>query len=175
MHKGEILLDDKYVILFEYFRQCPYLKNLLSIASEADKGNTVILPQGASPMWQYQEKFDTLGNYEAVIEPYPSVYEDFQINCYEWYDVNDTRPPQYNENVLTYQEVSNVCKWVKEQNELRNFPEIGEKIVSIECNPFVPQIRYVDNDTNTVGYFVTVRIRYVNRFKRACVEYAIDD
>jgi hypothetical protein len=162
---------DRYAILFEYFRQCPYLKNLMSIASEANKGNTVILPQGASPAVQYNESVDALGDYQCIIEPYPSVYEDFQINCYEWYDVNDNNPPSLNENVLTYQEVVNVCNWIKAQNEANNFPDIGEMIVSIECNPFVPQIRYVDTDTNTVGYFITVRLRYVNRIPRKTVEY----
>jgi hypothetical protein len=103
------------------------------------------------------------------------VYEDFQINCYEWYDVNDTNPPQFNENVLTYQEVVGVCDWVKAQNEANNFPDIGEMIISIECNPFVPQIRYVDPVTNTVGYFITVRLRYVNRTQRKTVEYGIED
>lgn len=166
---------DKYANLFNYFRQCPYLKNLMSIASESNKGQTVILPQGASPVVQYQERFDTLGGYECTIEPYPSIYEDFQINCYEWYDVNDTNPPQFNENVLTYQEVVGVCDWVKAQNEANNFPDIGEMIISIECNPFVPQIRYVDPVTNTVGYFITVRLRYVNRTQRKTVEYGIED
>ena len=66
---------------------------------------------------EYQEKFDVNGYYECTIEPYPSVYEDFQINCYEWYDVNDTSPPQFNENVLTYQEVVGVCDWIKSQNK----------------------------------------------------------
>lgn len=164
---------NKYGVLFEYFRQCPYLKNLMSIASDMDRGNTVILPQGSSPAVQYQEKFDSLGNYECIISPYPSVYEDFQINCYEWYDVKDTNPPKFNENVLTYEEVCGVCEWVKEQNEKNNFPEIGEYIVSIECNPFVPQIRYVDPDTNTVGYFITVRLRYVNRMNTKTVEYEL--
>ena len=166
---------DKYANLFNYFRQCPYLKNLMSIASESNKGNTVILPQGASPVVQYQERFDTLGGYECTIEPYPSIYEDFQINCYEWYDVKDTNPPQFNGNVLTYQEVVGVCDWVKAQNEANNFPDIGEMIISIECNPFVPQIRYVDPVTKTVGYFITVRLRYVNRTQRKTVEYGIED
>jgi hypothetical protein len=166
---------DKYANLFNYFRQCPYLKNLMSIASESNKGQTVILPQGASPVVQYQERFDTLGGYECTIEPYPSIYEDFQINCYEWYDVKDNNPPQFNENVLTYQEVVGVCDWVKAQNEVNNFPDIGEMIISIECNPFVPQIRYVDPVTNTVGYFITVRLRYVNRTQRKTVEYGIED
>lgn len=166
-------MANKYGILFDYFRKCPYLSSLMSIASNADRGNTVILPQGASPVVRYIENFDNLGFYNCTIEPYPSVYEDFQINCYEWYDVKDTNPPKFNENVLTYEEVCGVCEWVKEQNENNNFPDIGEKIVSIECNPFVPQIRYVDPDTNTVGYFITVRLRYVNATRIKSVEYEL--
>lgn len=166
-------MANKYGILFEYFRKCPYLSNLMSIASDTNRGNTVILPQGSSPVVQYQEGFNVNDGYECEIVPYPSIYEDFQINCYEFYDVKDNNPPTYNENVLTYEEVCGVCDWVKEQNDNNNFPEIGEKIVSIECNPFVPQIRYVDPDTNTVGYFITVRLRYVNRTQRKYVEYEI--
>jgi hypothetical protein len=162
---------DKYTSLFDYFRQCPYLKNLMSIASESNRGKTVILPQGASQTVEYQEELDVNGYYECKVVPYPSVYEDFQINCYEWYDVKDTNPPKFNENVLTYQEVCGVCDWVKEQNDAENFPDIGERMVSIECNPFVPQIRYVDPDTNTVGYFITVRVRYVNRALGKVIEH----
>ena len=107
----------KYAKLFEYFRKCPYLKNLMSIATDSDRGKTVILPQGASPVVQYQEAVDVNGGYECVIEPYPSIYEDFQINCFELYDAKDNSPPQFNENVLTYEDVCGVCDWVKEQNE----------------------------------------------------------
>ena len=166
---------DKYGTLFEYFRQCPYLENLMSIAGESDWGNTVILPQGASPAVQYQERLDVCGYYECTIEPYPSVYEDFQINCFVKTDPRDDSAPLDNYNVLKYNEVVGVCDWVKEQNEANNFPDIGEMIVSIECNPFVPQIRYVDPDTNTVGYFITVRLRYVNRTPRKTVEYEFTD
>lgn len=162
-----------YKSLFNYFRQCPYLKNLMSIASNTQRGNTVILPQGASPKVQYIENIDNLGFYNCTISPYPSVYEDFQINCYEWYDTKDNNPPQYNENVLTYEEVCSVCQWIEEQNDNNNFPDVGEKIISIECNPFVPQIRYVDDTTNTVGYFITVRLRYVNKSNIKCVEYEL--
>lgn len=166
---------DKYANLFEYFRECPYLSSLMSIAAESKRGNTVILPQGASPAVQYQESIDATGMYECNIVPYYSVYEDFQINCYAWYDVKDTSSPISNVNVLTYQEVCGVCEWIKEQNDNEHFPQIGEKIVSIECNPFVPQIRYVDADTNTVGYFITVRLRYVNREKAKVRYYDLED
>ena len=156
---------DKIANLFDYFRQCPKLSDLWSIAATENIGVRVILPQGASPARQYRESIDSIGEYNCDIIPYPSVYEDFQINCYEWYDENDSNPPQHNENVLSYDEVKAICDWISEQDAARNFPDIGENIVSIECNPFVPQIRYVNQVENTVGYFITVRIRYVNRAK----------
>ena len=165
----------KYAKIFEYFRQCPQLADLWSIASTEKIGNRVILPQGASPVVQYQEKSDLYGGYECEIVPYPSIYEDFQINCYEWYDVKDGSVPEYNINVLSLEEVQKICDWVKEQNDNDNFPDINEKIVSIECNPFVPQIRYVNPEENTVGYFITVRLRYVNRTQRKTVEYGDTD
>ena len=165
----------KYANLFEYFRQCPELEDLWSIASTEEMGVRVILPQGASPKHQYQDGTDVYGNYQCEIVPYPSIYEDFQINCYEWYDVNDDSSPLKNENVLTLEQVTSICDWVEAQNNANNFPVIGEKIVSIECNPFVPQIRYVNPEENTVGYFITVRLRYVNRAERKSIEYEYTD
>ena len=165
----------KYAKIFEYFRQCPELFDLWSIAATEDIGKRVILPQGASPAVQYQEFIDNTGGYNCEIVPYPSVYEDFQINCYEWYDVKDGSDPAKNENVLSLEAVQSICDWVKSQNDANNFPDIDEKVVSIECNPFVPQIRYVNPEENTVGYFITVRLRYVNRAQRKSVEYECED
>lgn len=165
----------KYAKIFEYFRQCPELADLWSIAATEDIGKRVILPQGASPAVQYQEFIDNTGGYNCEIVPYPSVYEDFQINCYEWYDVKDGSDPARNENVLSLEAVQSICDWVKEQNDANNFPHIEEKIVSVSCEPFTPQIRYVNPEENTVGYFITVRLRYVNRAQRKTVEYGDTD
>ena len=165
----------KYAKIFEYFRQCPELANLWSIAATENIGNRVIIPQGASPVVQYQEFIDNLGGYNCEIVPYPSIYEDFQINCFEWYDVKDGSAPDQNANVLSLEAVQCICDWVAKQNDDNNFPDIGEQVVSIECNPFVPQIRYVNPEENTVGYFITVRLRYVNRARRKPVEYECTD
>lgn len=168
-------MTNKYAKLFEYFRACPELSDLWSIAATEERGVRVILPQGASPVVQYREKFDVYDNYECEIEPYPSIYEDFQINCYDWYDTGDDSNPSANVNVLTLEQVMSICEWISAQNEAENFPDIGERVVSLEVNPFVPQIRYVNPEENTVCYFITVRLRYVNRKaqrKSVCYEAA---
>lgn len=165
----------KYANIVNYFRQCPELKQLLGIAGIEERGNCVILPQGASPAVQFSDKTDVYGNYEATIEPYATVYEDFQINCYKWYDANDTSRPDGNVNVLSYDEVQSVCDWVRKQNNNNNFPDIGEKVVSIDCEPFVPQIQYVNSQEEIVAYFITVRVRYVNPLKKKVVEYVLED
>lgn len=166
----------KYAEIFNYFRQCPLLADLWSIGAVEEMGNSVILPQGASPAVQYNEQIDVAGNYNCEIVPYPSIYEDYQINCYRFYDNKDSNKPSSNINVLTIEEVQEICDWVKEQNDSGNLPQItGEKVVAVECVPFVPQIRYVNTTENTIAYFITARIRYVNRMQRRTIEYVDND
>ena len=166
----------KYTEIFNYMRTCPQLADLWSIGAAEDVGVSVILPQGASPAVQYQEQMDVYGNYECEIVPYPSVYEDYQVNCYKILDSNDGSAPEANINVLSISEVQEVCDWVAEQNALGHLPSItGKKVVSVECNPFVPQIRYVDTQRNIIAYFITVRIRYVNPMRQRSVTYDAED
>ena len=165
-------MANKYVEIFNYLRQCPQLSDLWCIAGTEDIGNRVILPQGASPVYQYNEQIDIYGNYVCDIVPYPSVYEDYQINCFSYYDANDSSAPANNVNILELQQVQEICDWIAEQDKNGNLPKItGRKVVSIECNPYVPQIRYVNPEENTVGYFITVRIRYVNNEIRKSREF----
>ena len=161
-------------ILFDYFRQCPQLEDLLIIAGKQEARKSIILPQGSSAKRQTNDGFDVNGNYHCDMIPYPSVYEDLHINCFRRYDVKDTSL-YGNVNALNYDEVKSICEWVEEQDNINNFPEIGENIVSIECLPFVPQIRYIDEENNVVCYFITVRLRYVNRTPRKTVEYEFTD
>lgn len=161
---------NKYANLFNYFRQCPMLSKLWSVAAVEEHGVRVILPQGASPAWQYRERKDVYGNYYCDKIPNVSLFEDFQINCYEWYDTKDNSNPESNLNVLTLEEVESICEWIKEQDNARNYPDIGEDIVSIECEPFVPQIRDVIPEEDTICYFITVRIRYVNKAETVPIE-----
>ena len=162
--------------LFSYLRQCPQLADLWSIGATEDVGVRVILPQGASQIVQYAEKQDVYGNYQCEIVPYPSVYEDYQINCYEIFDSADDNATDSNINVISFDDVQAICDWIAIQNENGNLPNItGKKIISIECNPFVPQVRYVNTAENVIAYFITVRMRYVNTAQRRCIEYEAEN
>ena len=152
--------------IFDYMRTCPELTDLWSIGATEDVGVKVVLPQGASPKVRYDEFEDSTGMYNCDIIPYDSVYEDYQINCYQHLDANDRNAPRYNVNVLSFDEVQSICDWIEEQNDKENFPKIsGKKVIAVECYPFVPQIRFVDELRNIIGYFITIRIRYVNTAK----------
>ena len=151
--------------LFDFLRTCPQLNDLWSIGATEDVGVSVILPQGSSQVYRYNEQVDGLGNYECDMIPNESIFEDYQINLYKPYIAQDTSEPQYNINVLNYDECQSVCDWIMEQNSLRNLPTItGLNVVSIECNPITPQVLYVNVEEDVIGYFITVRLRYVNPY-----------
>lgn len=161
-----------YAKLFEWFRGCPELSELLTVAATENEGVNVIFPLGASEVRRINEYTNVNNEYVCEIIPYESVYEEFQINCYRAYDVRDETAPAQNVNVLTLSEVSRVCEWIKNKDEREEFPDADEQIVSMECVPFVPQIQYINPEEGTVGYFVTVRVRYVNRAKKREMTYA---
>lgn len=154
--------------IFSYMRTCPRLANLWSIGAVEEIDTSVIIPQGASEVYQIQEELDVLGTYEATFEPFPSVYEDYQINCYKFYDTKDSSSPNANINVMSLDEVQSVCDWIESQNNTGNLPNI-KGVISVEANPFVPQVAYVNEQENIIAYFITLRVRYVNPRKRRVV------
>ena len=165
-------MNNEYAEIFNYLRQCQQLSDLWSIAGIEEAGNKIILPKGASPVYQYDEKIDIYGNYSCDIIPYPSIYKDYQINCFVQYDVKDSSEPDKNVNVLELQNVQEICDWITEQDDVGNLPKItGKKVVNIECLPITPLALYVTPEESTMGYFITVRIRYVNNAIRKCREF----
>ena len=151
------------------------MTDLWSIATVEEIGRKVILSQGASPAWRKNDYFDATGRYICEKIPFPSVWEDYQINLFDWYDPKDDSPPETNENVLVFSDVKKVCDWIEHQDEINNFPQIGEKVVSLEVEPFQPQIRYVNPEENIVAYYITIRLQYVNPRKAKVIEYECED
>ena len=161
-------MASKIVEIFNYMRECPQLSDLWSIAGVEDVNVNVILPQGASAKRQYIDSVDIIDEYQCEIVPYDRYYEDYQINCYKYYDVSDSSSPEINVNVPKFDEVQSICDWVAEQDEALNLPQItGESVVAVETNPHIPQIRFVNEKEGIVCYFITVRIHFKNKAKRS--------
>lgn len=156
-------MTNKYVELFNYFQKCPQLNGLWSIAGMEEQGNKIVLPNGASGLYSYNQYFDIMDNFFFEMNPTSSYYEDYRINCYSFYDEKDSSAPETNVNILELQEVQNICDWIFEQNQNDNLPVItGKKVLAIECLPSIPQVAYVTPEESTIAYFITVRVTYKN-------------
>lgn len=150
----------------DWLMQCPELSALWNISAEASDGANILIPSGTSERRSISDKLDVLGWYEADIRPLPSVYEEFQVNCYKGFAENNN-----DYNVMNFEDVENAIEWVQKQDEAQNFPQFdGKQIVSVDVFPFQPQIRGVSVDSNLVCYYFTLRIRYVNTAKGRAIE-----
>ena len=167
----------KISTLFEYMRQCPQLNNLWSIFGEIEKGSQIIFPRGSSPIYAAEnEGWDVTGEYVGTLAPYPSIFEDFQIDMIQRVDPNDDRNTADNINIVSYDEVERVCNWLLEQNAKRNLPKIeGLKVLSIEPTGTAPIVWSVDDGQQLIIYAITVRLRYVNPNPRIDMRYEAED
>lgn len=162
--------------IITFMRSCPELSNLWAFATTEELGTSVIISRGSSDIFRMEnELIDVCGNYSGDVVPYESIYEDFQILCYKPLDPNDNSSPRNNINVLSFEEVENVCDWVREQNRNNNFPIIGEKVISIESLSTLPLNWGVNLTEGIIAYSITIRIRYVNPEQRKSIEYELED
>lgn len=148
----------KQTAIAAWLKQCPELNSLWNISAYEQDGANVIIPAGTSYRRKLNERLNAVGGYEADIIPLPSVYEEYQINCYRTIVDNDN-----DFNTLNFEDVEKVIEWITEQDESGNFPQIdNKKIIAVECFPFIPQIQGVDPDTGLICYYITLRITYLN-------------
>lgn len=153
--------------LTSWLMDCPQLSTLWNISAEERDGANVIFPVGTSQKRNIIDRIDITGTYEVDIKPLPSVYEEYQINCYK-----DLVNNENGYNIMKLEEVESVIQWIDEQDEIQNFPNIsGKKIIAVETFPFIPQIRGVDPDTGMICYYITLRITYVNTSKGRSAEW----
>lgn len=150
----------------QWLMNCPQLYSLWNISAEKRDGANIIFPTGTSARREIRENEDVTGLYEADIIPLPSVYEEYQINCYKDFTNNNNEF-----NIMQIDEVEAVIDWINNQDEQQNFPEItGKTVIAVETFPFIPQIRGIEPDTGMVCYYITLRITYVNTAKGRNVE-----
>lgn len=156
----------KLTAIKDWLSECPALSNLFVITAEGLNGDNLITPFGSSGRADIDDRRDIYDTYCADIIPRASVYEEYQIDCFRYANPNEN---EY--NILTYEQVEEACRWIETQNLSRNYPAIGEKIIRVEPQPFLPQVRFKDVETNRVAYMFTLRIHYVNDMQRAYTEY----
>ena len=156
----------KQKALTEWLKQCPQLNELWNLSAYEQDGANVIIPTGTSYKRNLEESIDATGGYEGNFIPLPSIYEEYQINCYRTIVENDNEF-----NTLKFEDVEKVIDWITEQDERENFPQINKPVIAVECFPFIPQVRGVDPDTGLICYYITLRITYVNTSKRRYAEW----
>lgn len=156
----------KLTAIKEWLSGCPSLSTLFVITAEGLNGDNLITPFGSSGRANIDDHTDICGTYCAEIIPKVTVYEEYQIDCFRY-----ANPNEDDYNILTYEQVEEACRWIEAQNLIKNYPAINEKIVRVEPQPFLPQVRFKDIDNNLVAYMFTLRIHYVNGMQRGYAEY----
>lgn len=162
----------KITDLYDYFLQCPHLKSLLPITTEIERGKDVFIPRGSSPVYAIvNENVDVVGNYNSIMMPFPSIFEDWQINCYRYADPNDETQNGDNINIINHDDVEKICKWLFEKNAKKQLPEYGgEKVFGIIPTETKPGIWGADVDRQQIVYAITIRVYFVNPNERVEVE-----
>ena len=152
--------------IFDWLGTCPVFSSRLSFASgETGDGENVVLPFGTSERRTLTDYIDVDGYYNGTITPSPSVYEEYQVQCFRYIGAE-----QNEYNILTLDEVQSVLDWVIERDDAGDFPDIGETVISVEPLPFIPQAAGRDVETGLWKWYFTLRITYVNRVKGRCVD-----
>lgn len=147
----------KYSDIFTWLLTCPAFADNLSFGSGEVKGESnVIVPFGTSARRNISDYIDVDGYYNGSITPLPSVYEEYQVQCFRIINANEN---EY--NIMTLDEVQSVCDWVIEQDEIGNFPQIeGKRVIAVEPFPFNPQSAGYDYETGISMWYFTLRITY---------------
>ena len=141
------------------------MNDLFGITAESKGGNNLITPFSSSDRVSISSQNDITGVFEADIIPFDTAYEEYQIDCFRM-----AYPNEDEFNLMSYDDVKKVCDWIEEQNQIKNFPNIG-KVIRVEPKPFLPSVRFRDFESNLVAYYFTLRITFVNTVKRQVITY----
>lgn len=146
----------------EWLLKCPQIQQLYGISAEEVDNTNLIMPKSSSERRYFSDSIDEYGEYFATVTPTPSYSEEYQINLFKRYYPDDNAT-----NYMAADDVYKVLKWVIDQDESGNFPNIsGETVIAVEPYPNIPTIRYINETNNLVAYYFTLKIRYINKAKR---------
>lgn len=154
---------DKTQATIEYLLTCPGLEHSPLYFNFANANDE-------------DKQFATTGNEKVLHQPFidGSVLKRFTFTIIDYRSVAYQELPKLfigtNENLEEYLDVQTIIDWVTEQNELKNFPNFGDKCIidSMATTTDNPNLNGVDTNVKPAlaKYSISIQIDYLDISKR---------
>lgn len=153
---------DKNQAVIDYLFQCPTIANnpLFFNFAKAEDNNKQLL---------------TVANDKVIQKPYidGSVLKKFTFTIIDYrsviYQALVNAPGYISENVEEMLDVQSIIDWIEEQDDLRNYPNFGDKCIveKVEALTDSPNLNGVDTSTTPAlaKYSVSLRVQYLDTSK----------
>ena len=154
---------DKNQAIINYLLQCPKIagsKLFFNFGQEIDEGKQIV----------------TQGNDKALNKGYidGSILKQYTFTLYDFRSITDQALFKTlvasNENVEEIMDVQGLIDWITEQNNLRNFPNFGEKceIDEIKASTENPILNGINASVSPAiaKYSVVITVDYIDNTKR---------
>jgi len=136
---------NKNEAMWEYLMKCPEINTYLTFNSVgAESGNTGLLTEYSSEAWEKKMLRGGIKRY------------DFAVIMMKQHDTGTSTV-----NISQIFDVQKVMDWIDEQNQIRNFPDFGNKMmISIENLQNMPNLAGVSDDSTVAKYMIQCRVKY---------------
>ena len=155
--------SDINTAIIEYLQTCPYLQNIkvyFNFAQATD--NIKQLVTVAQPTSTVKTFID--GSKEKI---YSITIIDYRSVAYQ--PLVNAEGDYPNENVEEFLDVQGIIEWIEEQDDLRNFPELGDDYVvdKVSTTTDIPNLNGVDTSIQPTlaKYSVTIQVQYLDKSK----------
>ncbi len=140
--------DTKHDSVWEWLQDCPYIKDLFFNFSQADNGDTILMPMTA-----YNDE-----TIESYIDGSSLNAYDFSLIRFEAYA--DT--PNDTQNIAILADCEAIARWVDEQEALRNYPTFPSNCSVFEVKALPSNDGYLSaQDETGAKYTFQFRIIYL--------------
>ena len=153
------MVVNKHQAVIDYIITCPTILNsplYFNFINAKDNTNQV-----------FTESTDTYTNRNYVDGSVEKLYTFTILTFKSAADVAVVKMVGYeNENLSDMSDVQNLIEWIREQNEVRNFPDFGEDCIidSIETTTEEPKFEGIDEQISPplAVYSTSIQIKYID-------------
>lgn len=137
-------ITDKNTAIMNWLYGCNELQDIFYLVGKAENGGTTIVPN-SSEEWTKQFS-DGTGEKELT----------FTLVMYK----PVSSEPNSNENARTQYDVEKAMEWIREQNEVENFPQFADNEAIFEIEVLENQPNMAGQDKDTAKFMFAVKINY---------------